>query len=155
LKLELSIQIDPQFEGKPDSARLSDIAHHALRTEGLNHPVTVGLLITDDTTIRRLNHRYRGQDTATDILAFGSDEGGDGFVSPPGQPRHLGDIVLSYPRAAMQAEERELPLHEELDRLLVHGLLHLLGYEDYEEEERRKMWERQESILRSVYEDGQ
>jgi probable rRNA maturation factor len=76
-------------------------------------------------------------------------------VSPPGQPRHLGDIVLSYPRAAMQAEERELPLHEELDRLLVHGLLHLLGYEDYEEEERRKMWERQESILRSVYEDGQ
>lgn len=114
----------------------------------------MGLLITDDQTIQELNLRYRGVDGPTDILAFGSGEE-DGFVSPPALPRHLGDLVLSYPRASDQAAEYGLSIEDEVDRLLVHGLLHLLGYEDYEEEERRQMWERQEAILASIREHGE
>lgn len=148
--VELSVQIDPQFEGKVDTKRLGDVASQALCTEGLDQSATVGLLITNDQTIQAFNLRYRGQNSATDVLAFGFDNEGHGFVSPPGQPRHLGDLVLSYPRAEAQAAEHHLPLQEELERLLVHGLLHLLGYQDYQEQERREMWTRQEAILKSM-----
>ena len=150
-KVELSVQVDHQFAGRIDSLRLNDVVTRALRAEGWNQPATVGLLITDDETIRELNLRYRRQDSPTDVLAFGSSDDEDGFVSPPALPRHLGDLVLSYPRASDQAAQYGLSIEDEVDRLLVHGLLHLLGYKDYEEQERAQMWERQEAILASIH----
>ncbi len=120
-----------------------------LHREGVADPLTLGLLITDDENIRRLNLTYRGEDAETDVLAFGMQNDYDGFVSPPSTPRHLGDVVVSYPRASIQAQACGHSIEEELDRLVVHGLLHLLGYDDQTDQERQTMWDRQEAILKA------
>jgi probable rRNA maturation factor len=148
LEIELSVQVDPAFRGKVDQERLDKIITQALLGEGITEPVSLGLLITDDETIKGLNLRYRGQDETTDVLAFDMENDQDQFVSPPSVPPHLGDMVVSYPRAVAQAEEYGHSTEEELGRLVVHGLLHLLGYDDQTDEERQIMWDRQETILR-------
>ena len=78
-----------------------------------------------DTAMRSLNKRYRGKDRTTDVLSFAFREG-----SFPGiQPEMLGDIVISIPEARRQAEVTGITLESEISRLLIHGLLHLLGYD--------------------------
>ena len=123
----------------------------ALRREGITEHFTLGLLITNDENIKRLNLEYRAQDRTTDVLAFGVEQDQTRSASPPSVPPHLGDVVVSYPRAASQAETYGHSVEEELDRLVVHGLLHLLGYDDQGREERQTMWHRQETILRAVH----
>jgi len=75
--------------------------------------------------MRSLNRRYRGKDRTTDVLSFALREG----MFPNIQPAILGDIVISVPAASRQAEEAGHALNREIERLLVHGLLHLLGYD--------------------------
>ncbi len=123
--------------------------------EASGDAMTVGLLITNDEHTRELNLQYRGQDSTTDVLAFASGESGDGFVSPPSAPPHLGDVVVSYPRAVAQAADHGVSTEEELDRLVIHGVLHLLGYDDQGPEERAAMWERQETLLRQFRGPGE
>lgn len=84
----------------------------------------VSVLLTGDRYMRTLNRRYRGKDRTTDVLSFPMRGGRDDrFPS-----RLLGDIVISIPAAARQAKEQGGSLRSEIDRLLVHGFLHLLGY---------------------------
>jgi len=80
--------------------------------------VELSVLLTDDAGIRELNRTYRGKDRSTDVLSFPQDD-----------PVLLGDIVVSVEKAAAQAGDYGATLDEELRRLLVHGLLHLLGYD--------------------------
>jgi len=94
-------------------------------------PHEVGILFVNDRRMRGLNLRYRGMDKTTDVLSFPQQE-----FSPPlphgisfTSPLLLGDIVISLPRAARQAEEYGTTLQEELERLIIHGLLHLAGYD--------------------------
>jgi len=122
-----------------------------LSEERISEPLTVALLVTDDRNIRTLNLQYLGEDAPTDVLAFGMGESADGFVSPPAMVRHLGDLVVSYPRAATQAAEYGQSVPDELDRLVVHGILHLLGYDDHGQQERERMWSRQEAILEAIH----
>jgi probable rRNA maturation factor len=75
--------------------------------------------------MRSLNRRYRGIDRATDVLSFSQREGQYAGI----RPDILGDIVISVPTAVRQAQERNYSLSHEIERLLVHGLLHLLGYD--------------------------
>jgi probable rRNA maturation factor len=75
--------------------------------------------------MRSLNRQYRGKDRTTDVLSFPLREGRFSRV----QPHVLGDIVLSLPAAARQAKAAGEPYHIEIERLLVHGYLHLLGYD--------------------------
>jgi probable rRNA maturation factor len=147
---ETSVQIDPQYDDKVDSSHLTDVIQWTLDHEGVSDPLTVALLITNDENIRRLNLQYRGEDATTDVLAFEMDNGSDSFVSPLAIIPHLGDLVVSYPRAITQAAEHGQSVSDELDRLVVHGLLHLLGYEDHDQHERERMWNRQEAILESI-----
>jgi probable rRNA maturation factor len=85
----------------------------------------LGVLITDDARMRRLNARYRGIDRPTDVLAFAMREGPLAGL----HPQVLGDVVLSAETALRQARARRHSLAEELTRLLIHGTLHLLGYD--------------------------
>jgi probable rRNA maturation factor len=153
LQIELSIQTDPGLEDKADPERLSELVLSTIRQEGFDEAATVGLLITDDENIRELNLQYRGQDSVTDVLAFSPGEGSDGFVSPPSVPLHLGDVVVSYPRAVAQAAEFGHSMEEELNRLVVHGMLHLLGYDDSTQKGREAMWRRQEALVRAFLDD--
>lgn len=82
---------------------------------------SVGVRFAGDRTVRRLNRDFRDRDKATDVLSFPGEE------SPEG--RHLGDIVISIPTAERQAEERGATLEDEVKLLLLHGVLHCLGYD--------------------------
>lgn len=104
------------------------------------------IVITDDDALQELNRRFLGIDAPTDVLAFPNDTRGP-FVEVPGYPYYLGDVVISLPRAEAQALEAGHTTDAELQLLVVHGVLHLLGYDDAEEEPRAKMWEAQAAIL--------
>ena len=101
--------------------------------------------VTDSRTVRRLNRRFRGEDSTTDVLSFNTDF--DGLRRPDGSAE-LGEIVIALPVAARGARERDATLGEELALLSVHGTLHLLGFDHEEPEEDRRMKELERVALR-------
>lgn len=105
----------------------------------------LSLLLVGDRRMRRLNRLYRGRDSSTDVLAFPM-RGAGGPLS-----RFLGDVVISLPQAARQAEDAGCSLDHELATLLIHGTLHLLGY-DHERggREAERMRRKERAILRTV-----
>jgi len=100
--------------------------------------------------VRELNARYRGVDAVTDVLAFPARGGDERFVEGPEAAGYLGDVVISYPRAAAQAAAAGHSVADELRLLVVHGVLHVLGHDHVTSEEEAAMWARQEEILRLV-----
>jgi probable rRNA maturation factor len=121
--------------------------------KGLNEDVEVGVLWVDDTYIRTLNRDYRGKDCATDVLSFAmQDEGEDEPVmeDDPLAELLLGDIVISLETAQRQAEEYGHGMDREIGFLLVHGMLHLLGYDHEEESKRQVMRQEEEAILAAL-----
>ncbi len=102
------------------------------------------LVISDDETVCALNRAYRGVDAPTDVLAFGGDT--PEFVTAPDSVHYLGDVIISYPRAVEQATGRHTPM-EELVLLVVHGVLHLLGYDHATAQEKQVMWAKQALLL--------
>jgi len=105
----------------------------------------LGVLVTDDEAIRRLNMEYAGEDASTDVLAFSLREGEE-FVSPD-EVLRLGEVIISYPTASRQAAEAGRLVDAEIAHLLVHGILHLLGYDHAESEDERRMRAREEELL--------
>ena len=142
----VDIQTAPRFAGKVDTGLLRRVIIEALRREEVEGRVALSVVITDDETVQELNQQFRDVDAPTDVLAFGSGQESD-FVTAPGEPAYLGDVVISYPRAVAQAEEYGHSINRELALLAVHGVLHLLGYDHVDEVERAEMWARQNEIL--------
>ena len=145
----VDIQTAPRFAGEVDTELLHRVTTEALRREGVEGEVALAVVITDDGAVQELNRQFRDVDAPTDVLAFGSGQEGD-FVTAPGEPAYLGDVVISYPRAVAQAEEYGHSVDRELALLAVHGVLHLLGYDHVDEAERMEMWARQDEILESL-----
>lgn len=107
-----------------DEARLNRVARKLLNVLECDD-AEVSVLLTNDSEIQQLNRDYRSKDASTDVLSFSLQEGeGSEYAAET-----LGDIVISVETAARQADEREENLHEAIVRLLIHGLLHLLGYD--------------------------
>jgi probable rRNA maturation factor len=107
----------------------------------------ITVVISGDSTLQDLNRRFRGVDRPTDVLAFPNDSRGPFAGGGPNFPRYLGDIVISLDRAQEQAESVGGTLNQELQLLIVHGTLHLLGYDHVEPKEKAQMWEIQRAIL--------
>ena len=149
----VDVQIKPAFRGQIDADEIARVARCVLDREGQPGDVGISLVITDDEQIRGLNRTYRRVDRATDVLAFPS-AGGAEFVIPDEAGLYLGDVIISYPMAMAQAAERSHPVEAELAILVVHGCLHLLGYDDTGEEGRGRMWARQEEILSDLGWEG-
>ncbi len=147
MNLELDIQVDAAFAAQVDEERLRQVVAEALRAEGVTGPVELGLLVVDDARIQALNRQYLGRDWPTDVIAFGLEDGGTGFVLPPDGVRHLGDVVVSYPQAVEQAAEQDHAVDRELACLVAHGVLHLLGYDDQTPAGRADMMRRMEAIV--------
>ncbi|MCT8139684.1 rRNA maturation RNase YbeY [Anaerobacillus sp. CMMVII] len=106
----------------------------------------VSITFVDDKKIREINKEYRNKDTATDVISFAlNDDESDMFTE--NIPNLLGDIIVSYPRAVLQADEYGHSIDRELGFLVVHGFLHLLGYDHMNEEEEKVMFKRQEELL--------
>jgi probable rRNA maturation factor len=113
--------------------------------------VYVSLVLTDDAGIAALNREFRGVDAPTDVLSFPQLEAaGPVTAVPAGAPLLLGDIVVSLQRAEAQAHEYGHTRARELGFLLVHGLLHLLGYNHETPDEAATMQARQEAILHAL-----
>ncbi len=145
---EVEVQIAPAFGQELSAERLSTVAMEVLRQEDTAGQVT--LVITDDQGIRELNRDFLGIDAPTDVLAFSAREGEESFVVSPEAQGYLGDVIISYPRAAAQAQDLGHSLELELHLLIVHGLLHLLGYDHADEAEKIVMWARQDAILHDL-----
>jgi probable rRNA maturation factor len=126
-----------------NQARLDQLAGAILSDVGAASG-ELGILFVGDRRMRGLNRRYRGKDRTTDVLAFAMRES----LTPhplPFTPEMLGDVVISVPTATRQANQGQRSLDEELTVLLVHGILHLCGYDhERNEKEARRM------ILRSL-----
>ena len=114
--------------------------------------VEVSILFVSSQKIRSLNKRYLKRDRATDVIAFPIDNE-DCRIS--GLPIILGDIVISFDRARIQAREEGHSLKRELTLLIIHGMLHLLGYDDTTHSERKKMFVLQEHYLAQFERDLQ
>jgi len=116
----------------------------ALGDSALGRSVEVGLTLTGDEEIHALNRAYRRKNKPTDVLAFAMREGEGGAL----HPGVLGDVVISLDTAARQAAARGASLADEVRLLLVHGLLHLVGY-DHERSpgEARRMFRRQRELM--------
>ena len=141
----VDIQVDPGFVHRVDVEALERCVRETLASRRLRIARVVAIHVTDSRTVRRLNRRFRGEDSATDVLSFNTDF--DGLKRPDGSAE-LGEIVIALPVAARGARERDATLGEELALLSVHGTLHLLGFDHEEPEEDRRMKELERVALR-------
>ena len=103
------------------------------------------IVLSDDPQLRELNRKYLGIDASTDVLSFQAGE-----TDPDSGAAYLGDVIISVPRAEAQARAADHPIASELQLLVVHGVLHLLGHDHAEPQDRSRMWTAQAEILRQL-----
>jgi len=149
---EINISVEQTLKVSLKESWLQRIAVRTLEAEGIVSPAEMGLVITNSKIIQKLNRTYRGEDKPTDVLAFHmipgtSQESKLRFVGPPDGVRHLGEVVISYPQTVRQAQEQGHGVAQELALLIVHGVLHLLGYDHELPEEEQQMKTRENEIL--------
>jgi probable rRNA maturation factor len=122
-----SLSVSVSHRRHPSGLRPAGVAAEARRLlRALEEDgAELSVSLVDDAAMRRLNRDYRGQDRATDVLAFAMREG----ARAPGDAAVLGDVVISLDTAARQARERGVSAADEVRTLLIHGILHLLGYD--------------------------
>ena len=146
----IQIQIDESLEIADAlvelyPAILGRAAQQALQEAGAIANAEATIVLSDDAHLRALNRQFLGIDAPTDVLSF---PGGD--TDPDSEELYLGDVIISLSRAQAQATAGGHPVQDELQLLVVHGVLHLLGYDHAEEDEKVKMWAIQADILESL-----
>jgi probable rRNA maturation factor len=126
---------------KIDKNKILECADYVLKAMG-EADAELSLVLVNDMYIRNLNWKYRRNDSATDVLAFPmrDSRGLSGSV--------LGDVVISVETAKREAGKRKKDLQEEMDLYFVHGILHLLGYDDEKIRKRKKMKAKEQEILK-------
>ena len=175
----IDVAIAEPFRKELSAAWLKKVAADALQSalsEG--EPGQLSLVVTDDDTLRDLNREFRGLDEVTDVLSFSPAHPGrwegeaeaaeerfsttkdtelSPFILPPGEPPVVGEVVISYPQAQRQAQDRHQTAHQELALLIVHGVLHLVGHDHVEPQEAARMQAMERDTLSVVFrsEDGE
>ena len=134
------IEIPTDWEEK-----INKVAAICLKEEQIPEEAEVDLLFVDNEAIREMNREYRDKDSATDVLSFPMYEADEEIDDE--DEILFGDIVISLERAQEQCEEYGHSLEREVMYLLVHGLLHLAGYDHMEEEEKKEMRAQEEKLL--------
>ena len=131
--------------GRPavDPALIKQAALAALAHESAQGELSV--VLSDDEQLQQLNREYLGIDAPTDVLSFPASE-----TNPESGERYLGDILVSVPRAAQQAAAAGHPLQAEVQLLVVHGVLHLLGHDHAQPQDKTRMWAAQAEVLKSL-----
>ncbi|MEO8607465.1 MAG: rRNA maturation RNase YbeY [Chloroflexota bacterium] len=144
-------QIDVQNQGEPpypvDAKRLEEVSAAVLAQHDVHPDSSLSVVIADNDFVRALNQQYRGIDSPTDVLSFPADEPP---VAIDDEPPYLGDLIIAFPYASAQAAREQHDLGDSLALLVVHGTLHLLGYDHDITENRAEMWAAQESALHAL-----
>jgi probable rRNA maturation factor len=147
--LSFAIDISAEAEGW---ARVPGIeacvrrAAEAAMRDGEAPPSEISVVLSDDEHIRELNKHHRNIDKPTNVLSFPAAR----MKAPAGAPRFLGDIVLAFETVEREAREEAKPLENHITHLVVHGVLHLLGYDHEDEDEAALMETRERQILSSL-----
>jgi len=141
----VEILIKSLQDRKVNLSQLRQAAQAAVEAEQGPTEGELSIVLADDQLVQDLNRNYRRVDQPTDVLAFPQDE-----ELPAGAPRLLGDVIISVETAQRQADEQGHELDRELVLLVIHGVLHILGWRDDTDSRRKQMWERQEAILESL-----
>ena len=128
-----------------DQRRLIRAARKSLQVEQFAESAEISVVLTDDEHIQELNREYRGSDRPTDVLAFSQIEGEQ--AKAQAERVALGDVVISVDTAERQAAEQGHALENELDLLIIHGVLHLLGYDDETEADAAEMRRHENRVL--------
>jgi probable rRNA maturation factor len=140
----IDVQVGARYQGKVKPAVLRRAAQATLDQQRLKRHVELTIVITGNAQLRSLNRAFRDVDAPTDVLSFATDE----------QPRpdtvYLGDVVISYTKAREQAHAGGHPLEAELQLLVVHGVLHLLGHDHYSAAEKNVMWKAQAAVMKKL-----
>ena len=162
---DVSVQTIEEGLDLPPESWIADVVGLALKAAGAQEGGGVSVVFTGDDVVRELNREHRGLDETTDVLAFSFAHEGEfygepdsrtpvqdmpGFTLPPGQPEPLGEIIVSYPQAVRQADAAGRSVREELAALLVHGALHLLGYDHMEPDDEAAMKALENRVLADV-----
>ena len=125
-----------------ESALLERAARITLDLESAPIDADLTIVLTDDAQLHELNLEYLGVDAPTDVLSFPASESDPETGLP-----YLGDILISIPRAAQQAQAAGHSVEAEVQLLVVHGTLHLLGHDHAEAEEKTRMWNAQAEVM--------
>lgn len=145
MRFKINLRIDPALEDAVDRKTIRAAARAALEHEAAPAPGALAIVLTDDGALQGLNRDYLGHNQPTDVLSFPSGE-----TDPETGARYFGDIAISLPRARAQAEAGGHPVTAEVQLLVVHGVLHLLGHDHAKAKEKARMWAAQAEILRQL-----
>src|SRR5512133_3637795 len=124
---------------------LENAARAALEHESASLHADLSIILTDDARLHELNLNYLKVDAPTDVLSFPASE-----TDPETGARYIGDILISIPRAQTQAAAAGHPLEAEVQLLVVHGTLHLLGHDHAKTREKARMWKAQAEVLEGL-----
>jgi probable rRNA maturation factor len=125
-------------------------AHAALKHQNVSPKTNLSIVLTDNRRLRKLNRDYLGIDAPTDVLSFPASEADGSAIDPETGARYLGDILISIPYARKSAGQAGHSLEAEVQLLVVHGVLHLLGHDHARPREKSRMWKAQREILESL-----
>ena len=153
--MEIGVLIEESLKECLEASWLQNVAEKVLVAQGADSRVELGLFIASQERVQQLNLSYLGKDEPTDVLAFSTlpEQSGEDlapFVAPPDGIQHLGEVIISYPQAVIQAEEHQHSVKREIAILIIHGVLHLLGYEHDRPELEREMRAREAKILNHI-----
>jgi probable rRNA maturation factor len=141
---DVLVSIDPAFGAGITADWLTGVARITLEMER-TPSCQLSIVLTSDEQIRELNREFAGEDHATDVLSFSLREG-ETFVAPDETDR-LGEVIVSFETAERQADEAGHHVEDEIAHLLVHGVLHILGYDHTAPADETKMRARERSVL--------
>ncbi len=134
------IYIESEISFPQDLLERAAIATLEHQSQSLDSELSI--ILTDDARLHELSLNYLGVNAPTDVLSFPASE-----TDPETGARYIGDILISIPRAQSQADAAGHPLESEVQLLVVHGVLHLIGHDHTEAEEKARMWKAQAEIL--------
>jgi probable rRNA maturation factor len=138
------VYLESTLPSLPVSAEMIErAAAAALSNQKVEGDLTVGLC--DDAQLQQLNLQYLGVDSPTDVLAFASSD-----KDPDSGRLYLGDVIISIPQAQTHAQAAGHPLASEVQLLVVHGVLHLLGYDHAQAATKSRMWAVQAEVLQEI-----
>jgi probable rRNA maturation factor len=145
----IDTQIGARYAGKVKAVQLRRAAQATLDQQRVRQRVELTIVIAGNAQLRALNREFRAIDAPTDVLSFATGE-----TLPPGgavpDRIYLGDVIISYPKAKEQADAGGHGVAAELQLLVVHGVLHLLGHDHYTEAEKHVMWKVQRAVLKKI-----
>ena len=136
---EVNIQNFQKFN-IPNNIEQTVYSSLSVLNENMN--TTVNISFVDEVEMTTLNNNFRNIQSSTDVLSFEA-----GIIDPENGKTILGDIVICYPYVTQQANDSKNDINDELRLMVIHGLLHLLGYDHDDLESKQIMWEKQNQIL--------